>query len=198
MYLLGAMAKTLIWWLSQYELEEVEEALKKLPNEDFPEWLMSELRSAYGRNGRGRLWAAKQFEGASVDPWPSTPMGKYLGRCAGICISEAEIELLNQLPGIVTDTKLERYHPQPKAAHLKDWNFFFREGRWHAVQSSMYGVCFNDKNELEISRLPDLDIYLTSQGKDKETPYCVPEAVIEKLQGLRHDPPKNAEIAEIA
>jgi hypothetical protein len=87
----------LIWWLNQRECESIGEELPK----EFPRYLRSQYSSRYGRAGRGRLWADAQFGDVAVEPWPSTPLAKFLGAYSGgIVIRPAEHIWVEDYPGI--------------------------------------------------------------------------------------------------
>lgn len=96
-----------IWWLSPLDLDvlDIEEGL------NLPAYLESELRSAQGRKGQGRLWDAHKT-GLAVEPWPDTTLGRYCSECAGIIIGLQDVVAhLRPLPGLLTDFKLERVNP---------------------------------------------------------------------------------------
>jgi hypothetical protein len=93
----------LIWWTSQWDCEAI------TSRAGWPKYLREEYESRHGRNGRGRLWVAKRFGTVAVDPWPETPFANRLGEdYAGIVIDPKDAALLRALPGIVTNTALER------------------------------------------------------------------------------------------
>lgn len=95
-----------IWWLSPLELELLVSEVDR--GVTITAYLESELRSALGRNGRGRLWDAHKT-GLSVDPWPDHTLGRYCGQCAGIVVSRHDVQTdLEGLPGLLTNFKLER------------------------------------------------------------------------------------------
>lgn len=96
-----------IWWVDQPALEHV---VRHLSTMSVDTWLRSEILSADGRCGRGRLWVNERFKDVQrIDPWPETLLAKYFeDRCSGIVISPKELEVVAQLPGIVTDFQLKR------------------------------------------------------------------------------------------
>jgi len=107
----------LVWWTSQQDLEwyatkyDVEEPP---PYPDWPEYLLSELRSRFGRNGRGRLWIALDsgFGGVSISPWPNTPLAAWAEKYAGGIVIRAEDSLLlRDVPGVITDLRMQRVGP---------------------------------------------------------------------------------------
>ena len=97
------MNEQFVWWLRP---DEIGIALGSLA---IPGWLINQLGSAHGRNGRGRLWRARHLTEVSVDePWPETPLAKHCETCAGIVVTEAELTTLRDFPGVVTDLRLRR------------------------------------------------------------------------------------------
>jgi len=102
----------LVWWLSEKDQDIIGD-----PRLAWPEWLQREYTDRRGRAGRGRLWVAAQFERACEPfiirehPGWMTPIGLAVDRCGGIVITEAEIPLLADLPGLLTDLSLRRYSP---------------------------------------------------------------------------------------
>lgn len=93
----------LIWWLSQSDVLFME----RWP---LPERLAGQLRSCSGRNGRGRLWIDPGLKLGTVEVtgWPGTPLARHCEERAGVVILRSELPLLAQLPGLVTDLKLQR------------------------------------------------------------------------------------------
>ena len=100
-----------LWWLSQGECQAIGDRLPK----GMPVYIRDQYASRYGRPGRGRLWVDKFIENwhggkVSVDPWPHTPMGKFLAEGhGGIAILTDDLPWIAQFPGIVTDLKLNRF-----------------------------------------------------------------------------------------
>jgi len=95
----------LIWWLSQADCTAIGE---ELPGR-FPDYLQSEYRSRFGRPGRGRLWVPMGFPNVSVDPWPDSPLAKYVeSQCGGLVFSLMDLFLFEEMPGIITTLKLRR------------------------------------------------------------------------------------------
>lgn len=99
----------LIWWLNQPETETLIEGDPAVL-ESLPSYIASELQSRYGRNGRGRLWihgTLPNVPKVGVDPWPDTPLAKYLGQHAGgIVFHPDDLTHLKTLPGTITDLNL--------------------------------------------------------------------------------------------
>ena len=94
-----------IWWLNQKDCQTIGDKL----SDDIPSYLKNEYESMLYRSGRGRLWVGKHFKDASVSPWPETPLAKLLGEdYGGIVIDDQDSLLIKDLPGIVTNMKLEK------------------------------------------------------------------------------------------
>ena len=93
-----------IWWLDQKDMEAIGDRLSV----NFPDWLRDEYRSLFWRAGRARLWVADHFGDVGVNPWPVTPMTNRLEQCGGIVIEEKHLPLIAELPGLVTDLRLQR------------------------------------------------------------------------------------------
>ena len=113
-----------IWWLNQSQCEEAYDIVANsiLANsgdrirtsEILPEYLQVELCSREGRSGRGRLWIHKSLPNVGVDPWPDTELAhQFAGErgpefdAGGIVFKEEDLDLVRQLPGIITNLKLE-------------------------------------------------------------------------------------------
>jgi hypothetical protein len=114
---LEARGSLLVWWTSQQDLEwyatkyDVEEPP---PYPDWPEYLLRELRSRFGRNGRGRLWVASDsgFGDVSISPWPNTPLAAWAEKCAGgIVIRAEDLPLFRDVPGVITDLRMRQVDP---------------------------------------------------------------------------------------
>lgn len=99
-----ASTDLLIWWLDAEDLRAIGD-----PPAGFPSCLAAEVSSLRGRAGRGRLWARDWLGDVKVTvPWPETPLGRRLERCGGIVIHPGEVQLVADLPGILTDLALRR------------------------------------------------------------------------------------------
>lgn len=100
----------LIWWINQADCDAIG---RELPTE-YPEYLKDQFASRRGRPGRGRLWTHDSLGHAEVDPWPETPLAKVLGEgYGGVVFKEDDLGLLWQLPGVITDTKLNKVPVPP-------------------------------------------------------------------------------------
>lgn len=99
-----------IWWLNQEQSEASLEGIDELPN-----YLHDQLRSRYGRPGRGRLWVDSCLpQGIKVDPWPDTELAHELERgYGGIVFKALHLKLLLEKPGVITDLKLNRIENIP-------------------------------------------------------------------------------------
>ncbi len=101
----------LIWWTTQADCEAIggAEALGKTPA--LPEYLILELRSRIGRNGRGRLWVSGLLNGApaGTTTWPTTALAYVLeGQYGGIVIRAEDRFALADMPGVITDFNVRR------------------------------------------------------------------------------------------
>ena len=95
-----------IWWLSPLEINVIEVDLRN--DESFlPAHLEAQLRSAQGKNGCGRLWDAHRTN-LSVEPWPDNTLGRYCSECAGLVVDHHDAAFLRNLPGLLTNFKLEK------------------------------------------------------------------------------------------
>lgn len=95
-----------IWWLNQSQTESV---LQMEIVKNMPEYIQKQLENRHGRAGRGRLWVADGLGHVQVDPWPDTPLAKDLGSdFGGITFRSKDYYILKNLPGIITDTKLNK------------------------------------------------------------------------------------------
>ena len=64
-----------------------------------------------GRGWRGRLWADGRFGSVDVsESWPAvpTPLSRWINRCGGIVFDVADLPIVAQYPGIITDGALTR------------------------------------------------------------------------------------------
>lgn len=102
----------LIWWLDQRDLEAIDK--HGIPTW-FPGWLTSEIQSANGLPGRGRLWVADE-----VGPAPHANFDDEVGsaietrarQCAGIVITRSIVPRLIHMPGFVTDFDVCRWESE--------------------------------------------------------------------------------------
>jgi hypothetical protein len=94
----------LIWWLCEHDCLAIGGTVRGAPK-----YLKEQYRSRLGRPGRGRLWADERFGEPRVSPWPRTALARALGDSyGGIVIEDGDLQLLEMLPGIVTDMQLRR------------------------------------------------------------------------------------------
>lgn len=96
-----------IWWLDPLALDILESDLEKEGVLSLPTHIVSELVSIFGRNPRGRLWDSHDT-GLAVEPWPETALARYCSECAGLVVDRQDLTSLKNLPGILTDFKLEK------------------------------------------------------------------------------------------
>ena len=95
-----------IWWLNQSQTESV---LQMEIVKNLPEYIQKQLENRHGRAGRGRLWVADELGHVQVDPWTDTPLSKDLrSDFGGIAFRSKDYYILKNLPGIITDTKLNK------------------------------------------------------------------------------------------
>lgn len=95
-------ADLLVWWTSQDECEAIGDELA----ESVPDYIRSEYRSRYGRNGRGRLWADDQIGMVGI-PWDTTkPASRLAGSRGGIVIWLTDAVHVFGMAGFLTDLEL--------------------------------------------------------------------------------------------
>lgn len=106
------MKPVLIWWTDQKACEAIEDWGGPLI-EPLPQYIKDQFSTRLGRNGRCRLWVAKQLGDIAIDPWPDTPCGRWLVSmsAAGIAIDYADMKWVIGLPGIVTNLDLNKIIP---------------------------------------------------------------------------------------
>ncbi|MET0374012.1 MAG: hypothetical protein ABW128_07110 [Rhizorhabdus sp.] len=113
-----------VWWTTQQEHKTVSAMMSDDPElaRDWPEWLLVELSSRQGRNGRGRLWNAQhgRWLVGGIHPWPDTALAARLGAdeggSGGIVLPVDQLPLVIGLPGVVTNARLERLRIQSVGA----------------------------------------------------------------------------------
>lgn len=94
----------LLWWTNQIDCEHVSRL-----DPELPDYIATQFESRYGRAGRGRLWVDKHFKDLNiqVDPWPDTPIARFLGRdSGGIAFLRDDLGHVEKLPGVITDLDL--------------------------------------------------------------------------------------------
>jgi hypothetical protein len=95
----------LIWWTGQAECEaivdDVEIGAVKLPG-----YIKKEFQDRLGRSGRGRLWIAPKIKLDGIEWDDKNPIAEQLGNMAGIVFLKKDWPLIQNLPGIVTGTRL--------------------------------------------------------------------------------------------
>ena len=108
------MNNLIVWWLSQNDYKALE---KVQLSKTVPAYIVTEVCSRDGRNGRGRLWINgavwKKNEKHLIINIPekywSTPLAEYLAEfCGGIVIRKSDYKYVKNFPGIFTDLKLKR------------------------------------------------------------------------------------------
>lgn len=99
-----------LWWLDEKNMKKIHEFSDK--REAFwdtigiPEYLFPELRDAYGRNGRGRLWVPNEIECESIEWSDSHSNASRCRECAGLVFLRSDFAKLSGLPGFITETNL--------------------------------------------------------------------------------------------
>lgn len=112
------MGNALIWWVNQDDIKYVSRLLDNSVKEGvdhnlgLPFYLVRELRSAFGRAGRGRIWASYKLGLVRIDPWPKTVLANILSvGFAGIPFWLNDYEFVKHFPGIFTRLDLSRVWP---------------------------------------------------------------------------------------
>lgn len=93
----------LVWWLAPEDFNFM--------SHDYylPEWLRSQVQSALGRAGRGRLWLdTDRFPLDFGVSFGTSPLAGLCSNMAGIVLRRSDLKYLEYLPGIVTDHMLRR------------------------------------------------------------------------------------------
>lgn len=85
-----------IWWTSQSDCAAITDAPGDLKG--VPSYVISQLRSRIGRNGRGRLWVHDTLPVRAMTCPDRAPVG-----CGGIVIRASDADRIRGLPGFVTD-----------------------------------------------------------------------------------------------
>lgn len=99
-----------VWWLSQADSQAIAVSERAPGNLGWPEYLVSEFNSRYGRAGRGRLWVPPGITIRDIHwPDPETPIATICSNCGGIVFWRKDIEAIKQLPGLITDMELNRF-----------------------------------------------------------------------------------------
>ena len=103
------MIEHLVWWISPEEVWAIRS--EKLDKRGWPPWLATVFVSIAGRKGHGRVSVAGHLGQVGIPPahpaWQS-PLGKVCANRSGIVLTAAELPLLFDLPGLVTDLGLRR------------------------------------------------------------------------------------------
>lgn len=93
----------LVWWLTEEEQEQItpEQWLR------VPIYIKNELSALEGRQRRGRLWVPKDIDVEEIHWDDKHPNAQRLGRSGGIVFHDSDKEALVELPGLITDLKLD-------------------------------------------------------------------------------------------
>lgn len=102
----------LIWWLDDYLIGVIE---ANFANHDLPTYVRSELQMLKGRSGRFKLWISNSEFTENRDSFKlqgigqhATAIGSRLGvGPGGIVIRKTDYDSIKDLPGQVTDLKLD-------------------------------------------------------------------------------------------
>lgn len=93
----------LIWWTDQAECEAILDTSAAV---DFPSYLYTQFQSRLGRNGRGRLWTPLHIPIRNIEWDDDKPAGRLAEKRAGIVIEAKDKAAVFNLPGFLTDLKL--------------------------------------------------------------------------------------------
>jgi hypothetical protein len=100
-----------VWWLGQRELQQLvrdgdctASLWRRL---GVPSYIGEELRDAYGRAGRGRLWVPDGITLDGIDWSDSHPNAARAIEAAGIVFWRKDVATLKGRPGFLTDASLE-------------------------------------------------------------------------------------------
>jgi hypothetical protein len=97
--------KYVVWWLSQQAAELIYESADIM--QDLPDYICTQVKSRYGRPGRGRLWVPDDIPIEEIEWDEEKPMARIAGMCGGIVIKRSSISDVAHLPGFLTDLLLE-------------------------------------------------------------------------------------------
>jgi hypothetical protein len=102
----------LVWWLSSGDIEAIGD-----PDPAWPGYIHREYLCRRGHSGRCRLWTPPQFSDVALR-WPDgdgTAVSRAIERanCGGIVVAAGDAAPLIDLPGVITDLSLRRWHGQP-------------------------------------------------------------------------------------
>lgn len=118
----------LIWWVSQANTERMghpaykdevddsylEEGYFWREDTDLPDYIFSELRSRYGRPGRGRLWTSPDIkvDDLDVDDAESDLVRRMIVSecqdCGGIVFRKEDLKYVRKYPGFITDLEYNK------------------------------------------------------------------------------------------
>lgn len=91
-----------ILWTTSEDAGEIYGSLLEIPD-----YLRQQARSRQGRPARGRLWIDDAFpDDIQVDPWPDNELSRKCDKLGGIVFKAEDLEVVLDLPGIVTDLRL--------------------------------------------------------------------------------------------
>jgi hypothetical protein len=95
-----------IWWLTALDVQCIGG-----PGLTWPNYLRIQFRKLAGRPVHGPLWVDPSFGHVEIpaEAW-TTPLGRACERAGadGIVLLADDVELLEDLPGLVTDLRLRR------------------------------------------------------------------------------------------
>lgn len=111
--------KTLVWWTTNEEANEISEMVRMDPFDHWPESLKDEIDDRNGRNGRGRLWTGLAPEVTEVDWDYRSPVCHIAGDCGGIVFGGAYAPYLAQIQGdfgFFTDLRMRlvKFNEKPR------------------------------------------------------------------------------------
>lgn len=118
-----------LWWMDQYQCEEMAREEDSGLLKDWPRYLKSEIRSMNGRPLNGRLWTHPTH----YDINPNVPQKyKHLidNNTGGIAVLRRDFHLLSGKPGYVTNHQMERIDTDPIDVAPADFRIWWMDHRY--------------------------------------------------------------------
>lgn len=97
----------LVWWLSQSDYYDLSDEIRS----NLPPYIAEEVSSREGRAGRGRLWIPQSIDLKEID-WSDDHYNArriIANSAGGIVFRLKDFDKIKNLPGFVTDTKLDDF-----------------------------------------------------------------------------------------
>ena len=102
-----------VWWLRPTALRQLvadaDDTVDIWRLVGVPSYIGSELRSAMGRAGEGRLWIPSDIEISRIAWSDKHANAPYCSKAAGIVLWRKDVPLLSGLPGLVTDYWMDSF-----------------------------------------------------------------------------------------